>query len=564
MTITDETMLPPSLPPFDEMCALCLGNNQDIPPFGTRQDALDFIKPCSSCSLVTHKRCLLDWLRSLSAELAARPANTEQTQGTWNQGIQNNGRPTISYSASSQLGEWVHFSGTFMSLDVHVLTKHNLISSAPCPQCKSTIRFAIGDLSMIDSYNSVLTWVCNLFYGGSLALIISGAATGVFVTGYKTLGQCGMNIIDTIKPRSIILPNLNKNKLLWTQKLVQPILVLLGSQTKGNRVFESLTEYDYVPLLPIIMYKMRRLLILNLIFGYKSVTLLSVITELQVCLYFSTLGKNVLAKRIWYNSKSLCNDLLSGKISLSSLFYKSIFQGINWWDPNVMVASIIPARWAYDLFYRLVINRRYLEMVSSVQPQTIVNTLPPADSLKIETLHLESEQLGMQLEQKVKSGAKELNLKSPLFKTIHKLFCYLTDRRLYRLAIVKLLHWVHKSKACLRNDYSTSIVGRLIILSCVSTIVWPYLAGDIGSIIFRFLANTSYFASADMDKLQFLSNLLGMGVAALVKDAGNLILANYKARQLLSINIVTESHETSQTVLADSSLFPGAYTSFAI
>ena len=51
-----------------KICSLCLGSDTDIPPFGTIDDAKDLISPCSTCSIITHRKCLLDWFNSVPAD----------------------------------------------------------------------------------------------------------------------------------------------------------------------------------------------------------------------------------------------------------------------------------------------------------------------------------------------------------------------------------------------------------------------------------------------------------------------------------------------------------------
>lgn len=50
---------------MSDVCCFCLGGTADIPAFGTREDARDFVHPCATCSIVAHRKCLLDWFNSL-------------------------------------------------------------------------------------------------------------------------------------------------------------------------------------------------------------------------------------------------------------------------------------------------------------------------------------------------------------------------------------------------------------------------------------------------------------------------------------------------------------------
>lgn len=52
----------------NKICSLCLGSDTDIPPFGTIADGKDLISPCSTCSIITHRKCLLDWFNSVPSD----------------------------------------------------------------------------------------------------------------------------------------------------------------------------------------------------------------------------------------------------------------------------------------------------------------------------------------------------------------------------------------------------------------------------------------------------------------------------------------------------------------
>ncbi|SCU91902.1 LADA_0F12882g1_1 [Lachancea dasiensis] len=45
----------------DSKCWICLSSGDEYPPMGTLKDARDWVYPCS-CSLVAHRKCLLEWV----------------------------------------------------------------------------------------------------------------------------------------------------------------------------------------------------------------------------------------------------------------------------------------------------------------------------------------------------------------------------------------------------------------------------------------------------------------------------------------------------------------------
>ncbi|KAK6205602.1 uncharacterized protein RJT21DRAFT_4941 [Scheffersomyces amazonensis] len=52
----------------DNVCCFCLGGDTDVPPFGNLADAKSFVKPCSTCSITAHSKCLVDWFNSLPSD----------------------------------------------------------------------------------------------------------------------------------------------------------------------------------------------------------------------------------------------------------------------------------------------------------------------------------------------------------------------------------------------------------------------------------------------------------------------------------------------------------------
>lgn len=558
-------------------CALCLGDDYDVPVFGSRKDALDFISPCSSCSLLTHRRCFLDWIRSLPEFESGRSANvntSEREQGWTADRADTNSTSLMSFASNPSLVALVRF-GPDLSAPEHPFAER-VVTSAPCPQCKTPIKFAVGELFFMDTYDATRTSIYNLIYYGSISVVVGGALSGVVVSGYKTLGHLGLNIIDTLKPTSVNLPALRRDNRWWSNLLKKPTSVLLGTQSLGLRFAGSPLELDYVASLPIVMYRMRHLLIFDIIFNLKKFSLFDIFVELHICYYFSSLGQHVLRNQLWHNLITMRKDYNAGNLPLSLFSLKALVNNINWWDPNVMVSSIIPARWLYDLVYRLVVNKKFLDITASVQPTVVVNSLTIDESFRLEYLTQEATALEVQLEHKYKQQLQDTK-RNWFAKRVLATLKYFGDFSFIRLIKVKFLLWLQKTKACLKNDYSTSLIDQLIILTCASTVLWPLVAVDFGKLVYYVLVKSPTFSSVPQDKLEFLCNLLGMGLAAIAKDLGNILLASKKAEQLSSVNIIKEernrtysrsSHNANNTPTppstthADSSVFPGAYMNF--
>lgn len=551
-------------------CALCLGDEYDVPAFGSRKDAQDFISPCSSCSLSTHRRCFLDWIRSLPEFESGRrtSADNEPNVGWAADRTETNTTSFMNFASNPSVVAFVRL-GPELTAPEYPATER-VVTSAPCPQCKTPIKFAIGELSFMNMYDAARTSLYHLVYYGTITLVVGGAVTGIVVSGYKTLGHLGLNIIDTIKPASINLPVLRRDNKWWSQLLKKPSSVLLGTQSLGLRFSGSPLELDYVATLPIVMYRMRHLLIFDIIFNLKKFNLFDIFIELHICYFFSSLGQHVLRNQLWHNILAMKKDHIAGNFPFSKFSFGALTKNINWWDPNVMVSSIIPARWLYDLAYRLVINRKFFDITSAVQPTVVVNSLSTKDSVRLESLTQEAALLEVQLEQKYKQQLQRDKKKNWFFSRLVATLKYFGDSLFIKLLKVKLILWLQKTKACLSKDYSASLVDQLMILTCASTVLWPIVAVDFGKLVYSVLHKSPTFSSVPQDKMEFFCNLLGMGLAALAKDLGNLLLATKKAEQLSSINIIKEDRNvvhyrhdsTPPTTRGDSSVFPGAYMNF--
>lgn len=543
-----------------DICAFCLGDNADIPVFGSAKDAKDFVSPCSSCSLVTHRKCLIDWFQSLLESQISRPgtADVDSNLDTDPLDIElNTGAETsfINFSNNPRMVAYVRLGSSMRSRQDS--TQHRHQDSAPCPQCKTPIVFEVGELSLVTFYEYYREALYDVAYYGGFSFGITGAATGIFVLSYRTLAQCGLNIADAIKPLGLIIPELNRNKLAWSDILVKPLLILLGKSSQAQSL--PTPRYDYIPVLPVVMYRMRTLLIFDIIFNRKVFSIIDIFNEVQVCNYFSSLGSHVLVKQLWKNARSAFLQIRSGRLAFSAFSMTSFTKGINWWDPNVMIASIIPARWAYELFHRLLVNRAYFNITASVEPRKIVNSLSSQEANKLEALTLQLTQTQSDLDLTVRKLVARKEINNPVLRKFYSILKYVGDEQFYKILGIKLSLWLLRTKACLKHDYSHSLLSHLIVIAAVSTIAWPFIAADIGRVIFYFFSKSPRFTSVEASKLEFFSNLLAMGIVALLKDAGNLALTYVKAQQLYSINIVKTGQRPSTEQRIGPSHFPGAY-----
>ncbi|RKP30305.1 hypothetical protein METBISCDRAFT_16568 [Metschnikowia bicuspidata] len=541
------------------ICTFCLGDSLDAPVFGSYKDARDFVSPCSSCSLVTHRKCLIDWFQSLQESQLLQQNTRDQSialvqPGAPDVDTDDNDTGFINFTNNARVVAYLRLDPTF---------RPRLSSAqqnrAPCPQCKTPIVFEMGELSLINFYEYARSAIYDFVYYGSISMCLSGAALGILIIAYRTLAQCGTSIINVIKPSSVLFFELGGTKLTWSNVVVRPVLVLLGDYPKSKLQAVPLPRFDYVPALPFIMYRMGTLLIFDILLNRKAFSLVNIINEVQVCRYFSSLGGHVLAKQLWRNAAvAVFLQLRSGKMAWTSFSLAYLTRNINWWDPNVMVGCIVPARWAYDLLYRLVINRIFFDITASVEPRRVVNSMSGADGDRLEMLTLQLTQAQADLNLRLRKRMGHKNIRSGLLRNCVSALSYIGDKLFLKIIRIKILLWLQKTKVCMLHDYSHSLFSHLIVVCAVSTLVWPFISADLGKIIFHVISKKPSFALVEPGKVVFLSNLVAMAVVALLRDLGRLVLCRVKANQVSTINII-KVRRASTPERSDSSHFPGAF-----
>lgn len=561
----------------DETCAFCLGGLLEIPPFGTIKDAEDLFRPCSTCSLVAHRKCLLDWFNSIP------PSKLTRSHGNVFD-ADNVERSTYTASPATSVTEdpdedtdnepniinvtfqspWMSSVGLFVrDPDYHVhaalADSRSVFLLTSCPQCKSKITFCMKRLAFLGFNSLVRASVSDLVQYSGVFIGISGAATGIVTMGYVGLARCGINMLDALMPSSLLFPLLSKKK-----SIVGASSLIFPSPEKLDRALNLVDQlkFQHIPLLPVMLYRMRHLLIFSCFFNNTARTALSNWGgEFLICNYLSSLGNHVFVKNIYLNLKLYFWQILKSPTAAKSYRLGQIIKNINWWDPNVMVGALIPARWIYDLIFRFTFNRLHFNLTAKIRPRDIANSLSKDALYRLETLEGDLGATHFQFRKRAKMADKTVYTFKPLqflsskFKFLGLL---LKDDLVFRYLRLKLLVFVYKSDACLRRDFSTSLLYNLAIVTSVTTIIWPFLASDFGKLIYRLvLLKILALDSVDKDKVIFLSNLLGLFGVAIVKDVYNLIMAWRKARQLSEMAIVYPRPNTPPQQPTAS--FPGSY-----
>lgn len=549
-----------------DICAFCLGGNTEIPPFGSIKDAEDLMRPCGTCSLVAHRKCLLDWFSTLPASKLTRAyGNDEDVISETSGNEPTEMRDEINVALDQQNDDenlmnftlwtlWGSAIASWERRDAEVLDAVNVFLSTACPQCKKKITFKLKRLSFVALNTLLSTSLTDVVKYLGVVLGLTGAATGVVTMGYVGLTRCGLNMLDAIVPSSLLLPLLTRQPKLdikWLPFAQKPETFGLKDQLK----------FQQVPLLPIMLYRMRSLLILQCIFNSTAKTVLTNwVGEFLICNYISSLGNHTLVKLLYLNTRQVLSKSLSNPASLKSLGIGLFTKGINWWDPNVMVGAMLPVRWAYDVLFRLTANRKHFDMTVAVRPRDVANKLSEEELQHLEVLEQRVGRLQLELRAR---RAKEVHSKSALVRffasRISLLRALLHNDFALKYAKFKLVLWYYKSKACLKNDYSTTHMSNAAVITAVTTVLWPFLAADMGKILYLLMLNAAMFESVPKDKLTLLTNLIGMAGVAVLKDFLNVYLSSQKARQLSHMSVVYPRKSRPQSPAQPSVQFPGAY-----
>lgn len=544
----------------DEICAFCLGGATEIPPFGTVKDAQDLLHPCSTCKLVTHRKCLVDWFNAIPLSQVQReyrdntdapPASDQAAQDpadvqAENQDDDADNEPNI-INASFRT-RW--FSNVTLYYDEEPRPSFEPLTDAAsvqlstsCPQCKSTITFLMKQLVVLALNNIVKQSVSNMVLYAGVFLGISGAATGIVTMGYVGLARCGISMMDTLAPTSVLLSLLSKG----SRKSTSGNWPLpFNSQSGSEKTLQMMDQlkFQHIPLLPVMLYRMRGVLPLECLFDSTSMfPWPKRLSELLICNYISSLGDHAFVKQLYANSKALAIRALLGRATMRTLNPGLLFRNINWWDPSIMIGAMIPVRWLYDLLYRFTFNKSHFDLARSIRPRDITANLSFEDVTTLENLELKLAGLQFDLHLKVKAATKSASA----YKLVHYLGCASKLLRLLRDDIfisyvkTKLLYWYYKYKACCGHDYSSSLLTKLAMMTGVTSLLWPFVASDLGKLIFSLgLLRVTAFARVDKDKLIFLSNLIGLVGVAVAKDVFNLYLSRQRANQLSNLTVVQE------------------------
>ncbi|KAI5961621.1 uncharacterized protein KGF55_003938 [Candida pseudojiufengensis] len=589
------------------LCCFCLGDDTEIPSFGTLKDAKDMLKPCTTCSLICHRKCLLDWFNSIPSDQLhiihankainlnsisrnnhdhigdigiGSPPNNNQTTNirinlstqaleSWFNGItrpntneENHDRPssedgTENEESPSNEGpsspENPHQHHHHQNYQPQSSKSSSVYIFAPCPQCKKDIIFRMKRSLLLSSSSHFKSFISKLIKYGGIFLGITSAITGILSMGYIGLTTTGLKMMENIIPSTLLVRMLTKKRLITNTSYSSLSKILFGNSS--NYAVDNLEQaliqglidplkFSRIPVLPIVMYRLRSSSIIKLIFGIKNDEFLSsLITEFMISGYISSIADHSLIRLIYKNLRS---NLQRG------LIFSNPLNGINFLTNNNIVSLIIPLRWSYDLIYRLTFNRAYFNLTMKSRPRAIANSLNNGDEIdELEDLNCQLngyKQSYQRIYQKIEikiNNSKSLNnipLISNLIKYIYKNILYF--KTISQKNFINYISLIIKINfkytiACLKFDYSNILINQNTIFKCLTTILWPYFASKLGNLfILPLLNKNSILSNLVLEKKLLISNILGLVFVCIIKEIINLYLSNKKVKQILNIETI--------------------------
>lgn len=433
-----------------------------------------------------------------------------------------------------------------------------VLLSAPCPQCKSNITFCMRRSLFLTLNTLTRTSISDLVQYGGVFLGLTGAATGIITMGYVGLARLGLNVLDCLIPSPLLMSMLSRKNHSTLNSIRsffpitnQSITTLEDIFTKG---LVDQFKFSHIPILPIVMYRMRSSSITSCLFltAKQGSKFNDWIAEFMISNFISSLGSHQLLRGLLLNLGYVLKSLTSLKLSQVPF---ELVKNINVWDPNIMIGLLVPTRWLYDLFYRLTINRLHFNLATHIRPRDIANIVSEDELSLLEDLQTNLTKIEFKFKHKdhrIKSavysenpGPFSINFITSCYRFLkYKLSyyksCVTSDLPLTYMKL-KLISWYHNSKACLKNDYSLTLVSKSLTIRAVTTFIWPLISADFGRLIGRFILNEYNFktlSSVPKDRVVMMSNLIGLVVVVALKDLVNVYLSSRKVQQLNKMTIV--------------------------
>lgn len=440
--MSDSNLSDTNLSDSQSTCCFCLGSDVDIPPFGDLVDAHDFVNPCSTCKIQSHRKCLVEWFNSLPSEklqvvnaesitdvvgpdedsevsgrvyINLSPSLIQQWLGNlsigYDAGVTNRpsgelptispptiNTPILTVTLPPNPESHEHFEST-PTLVSSTMKPSSMIAFliAPCPQCKLKIVFSMKRSSLLAFQSGLRTLITRVITYGGIFLGITSAITGVVSMGYVGLTTCGLKMMDLLVPGPLLV-------LMLTRKAPNGVAVngyntlsqlLLGNV--NNYAIENLEtalvkglidpfKFSRIPVLPIVLYRQRSTSIISCLFAKnRDISFNNWIAEFMLDGYISSLGNHELVRSMVANFQSQLSDIIRNPALLSQGI--NLFKGVNFWKTSNMISMLIPTRWIYDLLFRLTFNQAHFNLTLGIRPRVITNSLSQQEGDKLEILN---------------------------------------------------------------------------------------------------------------------------------------------------------------------------------
>lgn len=567
-----------------DICSFCLGGVTDIPPFGCARDAEDLVHPCSTCSLTAHRKCLLDWFNSLSSDKLLVVNALSLTEGSVRRPHSHTHDESIAVGqpsqetrihiniSSQQLNDWISNITSSLSggIATESLSSPNpqrdssngfiVLLLAPCPQCKDDIVFSMRRSPFLTLTTATRTLITRSIQYGGLFLGITSAVTGIVSMGYIGMTTCGLKMMETLVPTPLLLKTLIRNVPMNTDSSSYSLSQVLFGNV-NNYAIDNLEQalskglidplkFSRIPVLPIVLYRMRSSSILSCILKSSNENNYNNwLTEFMISGYISSLGNHELIRSLIRNFKSLALRILQNPKSISEGL--ALLKGIDFWRTNNMISMLVPLRWAYDLFFRMTLNRLHFNISMGIRPRDIANSLDISELDELEEigsnigkLEFKFKEFKEVIDKQVESEFK-FKTSYPMITTIFKFLkkkllfyerCF--NSNLYgTYSRLKMLGWFHEAKACINNDYSSTFLYKSVTMRLVTTILWPFASSKLGNVIAKLL-QTNRLANIPKERLLLLGNIIGLVAIVFIKDCVNLYLSKKKAEQISQMSVL--------------------------
>lgn len=569
------------------ICNLCLEGERDTSTFKSDKEADVLIRPCSTCSITTHKNCLLDWFNSLpSDKLKVRDSNTissisdHEMSGSYSGEYFGVGQPTeganIRINISSQfLTQWIsnfanNLHQSVTSGNINAINENEsqyIILLAPCPQCKNDILFHMKKSFLLTLISSTRTSLVRVIQYGGVFLGFTSALTGIASMSYVGLTTMSLRILDCLIPGPLLVKMLARKPKANVGSTYNSLMLLILGNLDGNSSVENIEQalsrglidpfkFSRIPVLPIVLYRMRLSSIVScLLESRKELFLNNWFSEFMINGYISSWGNHELFKTIKEETLMFIKHLLRNPSDISNAFKN--FKKIDFWNFDILISLLVPLRWAYDFFFRLTFNRLHFNELLKVK-NSVINGLDPIELNQIE--HLDSALSDIQHCFKKYSQVCDNNIEKEYRNEKHVPFVtaslkYLKKKAsFYRLCLssglflkfvrMRAVLGLQLSKICLKNDYSTVLLQESIIIRGLTTFVWPLISSKVGMILYRYIISHK-FSHVPKEKVILLSNILGMVFVVFLKDCFNLYITRRKLKQLTQMSVYCLNNKES-------------------